>query len=164
MVYVSGYECSNIFFGDRVVAFQSLLAGAFLPLVATLVIVLRIDTFLPSVKDVLWIGAVVFALVLAVYAGKNYGGMLISWFVVFAAVFWGYVVPPLVAHAQGDTFGDRPFTTPRPSAVGLEPRAELLVGLEFGSMVALAVALVFGTGCFILGTLLGSNKEVQQCP
>ncbi|VTT88274.1 hypothetical protein DM2_1608 [Halorubrum sp. DM2] len=69
------------------------------------------------------------------------------------------MVPPLAALVRGDVFGDGGYAVPRPSAVGLSPRAELLTGLRIGPVVALAVALTLGSAAYALGAGLRQRSE-----
>lgn len=120
-------------------------------LIASLLIVFRTDIVFPLVRYLLWAGLVVLSLGLAVYAGKNRGGILAAWASVFLAVIWLYVVPPLIAHLQGDEFGDREYAVLRPSVVGLDPYSELMTGLQIGPVIALLVAVTAGSIAFGVG-------------
>jgi hypothetical protein len=118
---------------------------------ASLPIVLRVDTVLHGLRWYLSGGLVVLALGLAGYAGRNDGGIFGAWLVVFLSVLWLYVVPPLVAHLQGDGLGDREYGVLRPSAVRLDPYGELVTGLKYGPILALGAALAAGSAAFLLG-------------
>lgn len=120
-------------------------------IVASVPIVLRVDTVLHSLRWYLWGGLVVLAVGLAGYAGRKEGGLLGAWLTVFLAILWLYVVPPLVALLQGASAGGREYDTLRPSVVTLTPYDELTTGLKFGPIVALLLALTLGSTAFIFG-------------
>ncbi|WP_241658445.1 hypothetical protein [Halorubrum sp. BOL3-1] len=69
------------------------------------------------------------------------------------------MIPPLAALVRGDTFGTGGYAVPRPSAVGLDPRAELLTGLRVGPVVAAAVALVLWSAAYELGAALRRRSD-----
>ena len=101
----------------------------------------------------LWAALVAVGLACAGYAGRHRGGLLAGWGAVFLATVWIFVVPPLAALVRGDAVGGG-YAVPRPSAVALSPRAELLTGLRIGPVVALAFAFTLGTAAFALGAAL----------
>ncbi|ELZ61474.1 MULTISPECIES: hypothetical protein [Halorubrum] len=106
-----------------------------------------------------WAGLVAVGLGLAARAGRRRGGLLAGCGAAFLATCWIFVVPPLAALVRGDAFGDGGYAVPRPSAVGLSPRAELLTGLRVGPVVALAVALTAGSAAYALGAALRRRSE-----
>ncbi|MFW6000161.1 MAG: hypothetical protein ACOCPY_01755 [Halorubrum sp.] len=98
------------------------------------------------------LGAV--ALGAAGYVGGRRGGLVVGWTSVFLAAVWIDVVPPLAALVRGDGIDAGGYVVPHPSAVGLNPRAELLTGLRIAPVVALVLALTLGSAAFALGAAL----------
>jgi len=149
-------DIQSPFLGNKESSLRVVQIAVIATIVASLPIILQVDTILHSLRWYLWGGFIVFALGLAGYAGRNNGGLLAGWLAVFLAVLWLYVVPPLVAYLQGDDFGEREYAVLRPSVVGLDPYSELMFGLKYGPILALPVALIAGTTAFVLGK--GSHR------
>lgn len=137
--------------GDKQLSRRVVGVSVMATLVASLPIVLRVDTIIPSLRWYLWGGLIVLGLGLAGYAGRNDGGLLAGWVAVFLAGMWLYVVPPLVVYLQNSNPGNREYDTLRPSVVGLSPYNELVTGLKFGPIVALLITLTAGSTAFLLG-------------
>ncbi|TKX74054.1 hypothetical protein EXE46_11030 [Halorubrum sp. GN11_10-6_MGM] len=116
-----------------------------------LVVILPWEPTGPGGRYALWAGLVAVGLASAAHAGRVRGGLLAGWTAVFLAAVWIFVVPPLAALVRGDGVDASGYAVPRPSAVALSPRAELLTGLRIGPVVALAVALTAGSAAFALG-------------
>ncbi|WP_434522103.1 hypothetical protein [Halorubrum sp. AS12] len=121
---------------------------------ASLLVVLPWEPMRTAGRYALWAGLVAVALGAAGYVGRYRGGLLVGWASVFLAAVWIYVVPPLAALVRGDATDDGGYAVPRPSVVGLDPRAELLTGLRIGPVVALVLALTLGSAAFALGVAL----------
>ena len=121
---------------------------------ASLLVVLPWEPIRTAGRYALWAGLVSVAVGTAGYVGRHRGGLLVGWVAVFFAAIWIYVVPPLAALVRGDGVGDGGYAVPRPSVVGLDPRAELLTGLRIGPVVALVLALTLGSAAFALGVAL----------
>lgn len=119
--------------------------------VASVPIILRVDTVFHSLRWYLWGGLIVLSLGLAGYAGRKGGGLLGGWFAVFLAVLWLYIATPLVAYLQGGSTGEREYAVLRPSVVRVDPYAELMLGLRYGPILGLLVALTLGSTAFIFG-------------
>lgn len=149
----------DLLFGNRRIFRYILRIAVITTVVASLFIVVRLDTVFPLLRWVLWVWLIGVATGLAGYAGKNHGGILSGWIALFLAVNWLYIVPPLVAYLQGDEFGDRSYAVLRPSVIGLNPYAELMTGLQIGPVVAILVALTVGSTAFILGKGLQRPSE-----
>lgn len=141
----------SLFLGEKQTALRVVRIAVVATLLMSLPIILQVDMRFHSLRWYLWGGLIVLTLGLAVYAGRNNGGLFGAWLAVFLAVLWLYVVPPLIAHLQGTGFGDREYDTLRPSVVGLHPYDELMLGLQYGPIVALLVALSAGSIAFVLG-------------
>ena len=132
--------------------------------VASLLVVLPWEPIRTAWRYHIWAGLVAVGLGLAAYAGRHRGGLLAGWSATFLATCWIFVMPPLAALVRGDTFGDGGYAVPRPSAVGLSPRAELLTGLRIGPLVALAVALTAGSAAYALGAALRRRSSGDSGP
>mgnify|MGYP006294393577 FL=1 len=112
----------------------------------------------------LWAGLVAVAVGAAGYAGRHRGGLLVGWAAVFLAAVWIFVVPPFAALVRGDGIEAGGYAVPRPSAVALSPRAELLTGLRIGPVVALILALTLGSAAFALGAAVRRRPERTESP
>ncbi|ELZ44795.1 hypothetical protein C463_07562 [Halorubrum californiense DSM 19288] len=145
---------SNALVGTGRTATRALGAVAVASVAASALIALPVEPIRTAGRYPLWAALVGVAVVAAGYAGRHRSGLLAGWGSVFLASLWIFVVPPLAALAHGDTLGDGGHAVPRPSAVALDPRAELLAGLKLGPVVALALALTLGSAAFALGALL----------
>ena len=141
----------SLFVGETETSRRVVKIAVVATVVASVPIVLRVDTVLHSLRWYLWGGLVVLAVGLAGYAGRKEGGLLAGWLAGFLAVLCLYVVPPLVALLQGTNASGREYDTLRPSVVGLSPYDELTTGLKFGPIVALLLALTLGSTAFALG-------------
>ncbi|WP_424015352.1 hypothetical protein ACOZ35_05045 [Halorubrum xinjiangense] len=135
-------------------AARALGAVAVAVVAASLLTVLPWEPVRTAGRYALWAGLVAVAVGTAGYVGRHQGGLLVGWAAVFLAAVWIYVVPPLAALIRGDGVADGGYAVPRPSVVGLDPRAELLTGLRIGPVVALVLALTLGSAAFALGVAL----------
>lgn len=148
-----------LFFGTDRTSVRTLGAAAVAVAVTSLLVVLPWEPIRTAWRYQVWAGLVAVGLGLATRAGRRRGGLLAAWGAVFLATCWMFVVPPLAAFVRGDTVGDGGYAVPRPSAVGLSPRTELLTGLQVGPVVAIAVALTAGSAAYALGAGLRGRSE-----
>ena len=88
----------------------------------------------------------------ALYAGAKRAGVLAGLGAVFLAVLWRFVFPPLVGYVRSSM--DTRYTPPRALGYKLHPRGELIEGLTHGPLYAFGVAVVFGGGAYLAGTLI----------
>ncbi|ELZ35810.1 hypothetical protein [Halorubrum tebenquichense] len=142
---------------------RTLGAAAVAAAVASVLVVLSWEPIRTAWRYHVWAGLVAVGLGLAARAGRRRGGLLAGWGAAFLATCWIFVIPPLAALVRGDAVGDGGYAVPRPSAVGLSPRAELLTGLRIGPVVALVVALTAGSAAYALGAgfLLRSERSLD---
>lgn len=120
-------------------------------LVTTLAYVLGIDavTFFPLTA----VAVFSVSLILAAYSGYVDGGVVSAFGLILLAVLWIQIVPPVVALV----FGEGSVTwygTPWPLPLRFTPYEELLLGVRYGSVMALVAATVFAPPLYVVGLAL----------
>ena len=147
----SGRTVTSVTVGDRPLFRRVMVFALVAPALGTLLYALRVDSVYSNSVHIAW-GVMLFAaVVVAGYAGWHRGALLAGWLGVLIATLWAYVVTPLVAHLQGDEFGERTYGGIRFLPVGYDPMAELEAGLLIGSVIGLLAAIVLGTSAFAIG-------------
>jgi hypothetical protein len=147
----SGRTVTSVIVGDRPLFRRVMVFALVAPALGTLLYALRVDSVYSGFVLIAWGIMLCAAVVVAGYAGWHRGALLAGWLGVLIATLWAYVVTPLVAHLQGDEFGERTYGGIRFAMVGYDPLAELEAGLLIGSVIGLLAAIVLGTSAFAIG-------------
>lgn len=121
-------------------------------LLTTLAYLLGVDAL--TVVPLTAVAIVAVAVLTAVYSGYIGGGIVSSAGVVCAAVLWIQLVPPTAALLLGEESVTW-YGTPWPLPVQFTPYEELMLGVRYGSIVALVAATVLGPLLYLGGLTLG---------
>jgi hypothetical protein len=117
-------------------------------LVITFGFLLQFDTLVPG-RPLFWI-TVILVIAPGVYAGWQAGGIATGIAGVWTVLLWVSTFPPLVGYIyRSDAYRyDHIGLTANPFG---SQRRELLYAIEYGVTIWLAIAVLLGIGCYLLG-------------
>lgn len=153
-------EWRRLFLGSRASRCRLFLLAILIPVIATVLFVLRVDMYLP--RGMFHFGLLVVGSAIAVswYAGWRDGGAIPGSLAVYLAIFWFYLVPPYIGFLR-DSTADRYRIFQLQGGPLFDAQTNLLVGIEQGLAVGALGASIIGGLAFYAGIWASGGGSIE---
>lgn len=152
-------EWRLLFLGSRESRCRLFLLSILIPVIATVMFVLRVDMHLPRGMFHFGILVVGSAIVVSWYAGWSDGGAIPGGLAVYLGIFWFYLVPPYIGYLL-DSTADRYRIFQLQGGPLFDAQTNLMVGIEQGLAVGALGASILGGLAYYAG--IWASEEIHQ--